>query len=155
MVRLKVLAWLKMQDLSRRTTKTTEWNVCPAKIQISPGIYPDWSVSSLYAWRKLWHWLPTERTAKTLIRLGGCPGWSESSLGAHVILLVLSCGGSFDKTKKAWTNHPFSTTMSKKIKPTRAKLSREIRNQNFKNLHFNASSVFFFVTTIHWAALWD
>ena len=27
--------------------------------------------------------LPIERTAKTLIRLGGCPGWSESSLGAH------------------------------------------------------------------------
>ena len=23
------------------------------------------------------------RTVKTLIRLGGCPGWSESSLGAH------------------------------------------------------------------------
>ena len=23
------------------------------------------------------------RTAKTLIRLGGCPGWSDSSLGAH------------------------------------------------------------------------
>ena len=23
------------------------------------------------------------RTAKTLIRLGGCPGWSEPSLGAH------------------------------------------------------------------------
>ena len=35
------------------------------------------------------------RTAKTLIRLGGCPGWSESSLGAHAILLVLSWGGSF------------------------------------------------------------
>ena len=30
------------------------------------------------------------QTAKTLIRLGGCPGWSESSLGAHAILLVLS-----------------------------------------------------------------
>ena len=27
--------------------------------------------------------LPIERTAKTMIRLGGCPGWSESSLGAH------------------------------------------------------------------------
>ena len=38
--------------------------------------------------------LPFEHTVKTLIRLGGCPGWSESSLGAHVILLVLSCGGS-------------------------------------------------------------
>ena len=34
------------------------------------------------------------RTAKTLIRLGGCPGWSESSLGAHTILLVLSWDGS-------------------------------------------------------------
>ena len=35
------------------------------------------------------------RTAKTLIRLGECPGWSESSLGAHAILLVLSWGSSF------------------------------------------------------------
>ena len=33
------------------------------------------------------------RTAKTLSRRGGCPGWSESSLGAH-ILLVVSWGGS-------------------------------------------------------------
>ena len=37
------------------------------------------------------------RTAKTLIRLGGCPGWSEPSLGAHVILFVLWCCGSFFK----------------------------------------------------------
>ena len=29
-----------------------------------------------------------------LIRLGECPGWSESSLGALVILLVLSCSSS-------------------------------------------------------------
>ena len=34
------------------------------------------------------------RTALTLIRLGECPGWSESSLGAQIILLVLSCCGS-------------------------------------------------------------
>ena len=34
------------------------------------------------------------RIAKTLIRLGRCLGWSESSLGAHAILLVLSWGGS-------------------------------------------------------------
>ena len=38
--------------------------------------------------------LPIERTAKTLITLGGCPDWSESSLGAQIILLVLSWGGS-------------------------------------------------------------
>ena len=35
-------------------------------------------------------------TAKALFRLGGCPGWSESLLGAHVILLGLLCCGSFD-----------------------------------------------------------
>ena len=35
------------------------------------------------------------RTAKTLISLGGCPGWSESLLGTHAILLVLSWGGSY------------------------------------------------------------
>ena len=35
------------------------------------------------------------RTVKSLIRLGGCPGWSESSLGAHATLLVLSRSGSF------------------------------------------------------------
>ena len=34
-------------------------------------------------------------TAKCLIRLGGCQGWSESSVGARAILLVLSWGGSF------------------------------------------------------------
>ena len=38
--------------------------------------------------------LPIERTAKTLIRLGGWPGWSESSLGTKVILFVFSWGGS-------------------------------------------------------------
>ena len=40
--------------------------------------------------------LPIKRaTAKTLNRLGGCPGWSESSLGAHAILLDLSRCGSY------------------------------------------------------------
>ena len=34
------------------------------------------------------------RTTKTLIRQVGCPGGSESSLGAHAISLVLSWGGS-------------------------------------------------------------
>ena len=32
-------------------------------------------------------YLPIERTSKILIRLGGCLGWSESSLGAKIILL--------------------------------------------------------------------
>ena len=38
------------------------------------------------------------RTANTLIRLGGCPGSSESPLGVQVIFSVL-CGGSFGIAK--------------------------------------------------------
>ena len=38
------------------------------------------------------------RTASTLIRLSGCPGSTESSLGVQVILSVL-CGGSFGIAK--------------------------------------------------------
>ena len=33
--------------------------------------------------KKAWSLAPIELTAKMLIRLGGCPVWSESSLGAH------------------------------------------------------------------------
>ena len=58
-------------------------------------IYQVWPESSLSVWKALCHWLPTERTAKTLIRLDGCQGWFESSFGAGVILLVLSCTASF------------------------------------------------------------
>ena len=46
------------------------------------------------------------RTAKALIILCGCPAWSESSLDAHVILLVLSCSclsGNRCKICFSWT----------------------------------------------------
>ena len=42
---------------------------------------PDSSVGRVSA-ESLGPMLPITRAAKTLIRLGGCPGWSESSLGA-------------------------------------------------------------------------
>ena len=58
-------------------------SVRPAKTQISLGIRPVCSESSLSAWRELESLATTERTAKTLIRLSGCPGWFESSLVAH------------------------------------------------------------------------
>ena len=54
--------------------KTNKVSVRQAKNQIRLGIRPVWSESSLSAWRKLGplatHWAQ----AKTLIRLGGCPG---------------------------------------------------------------------------------
>ena len=36
------------------------------------------------------------QTAKTLIRLGGCPGWTESLLGAHA-KFILSWGGWYNQ----------------------------------------------------------
>ena len=75
-------------------TKPTKW-VCAQRRLRSAWASAQSDQSSLCA---QWVALRTQsffmRTAKTLIRLGGCPGWSESSLGAHAILLVLSCRGS-------------------------------------------------------------
>ena len=96
--------------MSPLTTKPTKWPVHPTKTQISLGIRPVWSESSLSA---SWRNHVSLAVAKTLIRLGRCPGWSESSLGAQVILLVLSCGGAncvFADTKKLneeWRTWPF------------------------------------------------
>ena len=94
------LILITVQTIRKRTLiephhdKTIKMTVRPAKTQISLGIRPVWSESSLCA--QLVAKIQTffMRTAKTLISLGGCQGWSESSLGAHAILLVLSWGGS-------------------------------------------------------------
>ena len=86
---------LSYQYLSRLMTKPTKWHVCSAKIQISLGVRPVWSESSLSTWRKLGSSATIKHIAKTLIRLGECPGWSESLLGADAILLALSWDGSF------------------------------------------------------------
>ena len=81
--------------LSRLMTKPTKWHVRLVKTQISLGVRPVYQ-SLLSAWRKLGsfttHWTHSE----TPIRLGRCQGWSESWLGA-VILLLLSCGSSNNK----------------------------------------------------------
>ena len=73
--------------------KPTKWPLRPVITQISLGIRPVWSV---FAVRMKKHWVLSYPLSIqwTLIRLGGCPGWFESSLGAHVSLLVLSCCGS-------------------------------------------------------------
>ena len=83
------------RHLRRIMTKPIKWRVRPAKTQIRPGHLP--SLIRVFAVR-----LKKARTLSyplstqgRLIRLARCPGWSESSLGAHAILLVLSRCGSF------------------------------------------------------------
>ena len=57
-------------------------NECaPSEDSDQPGRPP--SMIKVFAVRMKNDWLPIKRTAKILIRLSGCLGWSESSLGAH------------------------------------------------------------------------
>ena len=67
----------------------------PAKTQIILGIHPIWSVFAVRM-KKAWVLSYLLWAQQRLIRLGRCPGWSESLLGAHAILLVLSCTDTFD-----------------------------------------------------------
>ena len=79
-------------------TKPTKWSVCPAKTLISLGIHPVWSVFTVRLKKALVLSYPLS-AQRRLIRLGGCPGCSESSLGtqsfcwfchaaAHLFLLM-------------------------------------------------------------------
>ena len=75
-------------------TKPTKWHVRPAKTLISLDIRSVWSESPLCAWRKLGslatHWAHSEDSDQT----GRMPRVIWVSLGAQVILLVLTWGGS-------------------------------------------------------------
>ena len=87
--------------MSRLVTKPTKWLVRPAKTQRSA-----WAsaqsyqslIRSLSAWRKLGSLATHWAQAKTLIRLGECPGWSVFT-GRIATLLVLSCCGSNQECK--------------------------------------------------------
>ena len=100
--------------MSRRTNyvpsepqhdKTNKVNVRPAKTQISLGIRPVWSESSLYAWRKLGslatHWAQSEDSDQT----GRMPRLIWVFAGRTVTLLVLSCRGSFNVPGKKKKNN--------------------------------------------------
>ena len=77
--------------------KTNNVVVRPAKTQISLGIHPVWSESSLSAWRKLGplatHWAHSEDSDQTL----RMPRLIWVFAGRTATLLVLSRGGSNTK----------------------------------------------------------
>ena len=78
-----------------RHDKTNKMSVRPAKTQISLGIRPVWSESSLFAWRNLWslatHWVHSEDSDQT----GQMPRLIWVFAGHTVILLLFfSCCGS-------------------------------------------------------------
>ena len=80
------LVWNPIDSVSTknepRHDKTNKLSVRPVKTQISLGIRPVWSVIAVHM-KKAWVLSCPLNTQRRLIRLGGCPGWSESSLGAQ------------------------------------------------------------------------
>ena len=82
------------QFIGHSTTKPTKWYV-PQQIFRSAwaSAQSDQSLRSAFN-REFRAQCFFMRTVKTLIRLGECPGWSESSLGTQVILLISSCSDS-------------------------------------------------------------
>ena len=85
----------KLDDMSRLMIKPTEWLCARRRLRLAwVSAHTDQSLRCPYE-ESLGPLLATERTAKTLIRLGGCPGWSESSLGAHSFCWFCQWGGSY------------------------------------------------------------
>ena len=75
--------------------KTSKMTVCPAKTQISLGIHPVWSESSLCA-----QWVAKDPSflhvdSEDSDQTGRMPRLIWDFVCAHAILLVLSCGSSF------------------------------------------------------------
>ena len=83
-----IIILLFVCNLSRRMTKPTKWPVHPAKTQISLGIYPVWSESSLCAKDTSFFHVDSEDSDQNAQA-------DLSLLGAQVILLVLLCCSSF------------------------------------------------------------
>ena len=75
-------------------TKPIKWHVRQAKTQISLGIRPVWSESSLSAWRKLVSLATHLAHSKDSDQTGRMPRLIWVFAGRTVILLVLSWGGS-------------------------------------------------------------
>ena len=80
-----------------RHDKTNEVSVRPAKTQISLGIHPVWSESSLSAWRKLRSLATHQAHSEDSDQTGRMPRLIWVFTGRTVTLLVLSWGGSYLK----------------------------------------------------------
>ena len=85
----------RKSNLSRDMTKPTKWHVRPAKTQISLGIRSIWSESSLSAWRNLGSLATNWAHAEDSDQTGRMPRLIWVFAGRTLLLLVLSCRGSF------------------------------------------------------------
>ena len=126
--------------------KTNKVSVRPAETQISLGIRPVWSESSLSAWRKLGplatHWAHSEDSDQT----GRMPSLIRVFAGRTTTLLVLSRGGSFNvyKTALDWPDVLWYNEKKKKKKTVK----------NAKNVTINIFRSFNSFRWSCWRKMW-
>ena len=104
--RLKVENRIKYEPAHDKTNKMA---CAPSKDSVQPGNLPSLIRAFAVRMKKAWVLSYLLSTQPRLIRLSGCPGLSESLLGAHSILLVLSCAGSYDKGNNNEKNGSFES----------------------------------------------
>ena len=83
-----------VHNMSRLVTKPAKWHVCPAKTQISLGIRPVWSVFAVHM-KKAWVLSYPLSAQRDSDQTGRMPRLIWVFAGRTVILLVLSCRGSY------------------------------------------------------------
>ena len=99
-IHIQVFQYLQLELPHGKTNKMTR---ASSKDSDQPGHPPVLISLRCLHEQALGSWLPIKPTAKTLIRLGECPGSSESLPGAQVILLVLPCCGMFNNVQLVMT----------------------------------------------------
>ena len=103
---------------NRLTTIPTKWVCAQPRLRSAwASAQSDQSLRCIHE-ETLGPQLPTEHNAKTLIRLGGCPGWSEFSLGSQSFCWVCHVAANF--TVQWNTNH-----LVKVKQPTRERNRKE------------------------------
>ena len=97
--------------ISRRMTKPTKWPVRPVTAQISLGICPVWSESSLSAWRKLGslatHWehcVDSGQTGWMPRLISVFAGRTGHFVGSFICTKTCLCGACFINWATSWEN---------------------------------------------------
>ena len=108
------LVYTVYQDLYEQPhDKTNKMACAPSEDSDQPGHLPSLIRVFPVCMKKVQILSYPLSTQQRLIRLGGCPGWSEWSLGAHVFLLRLKYLGplrwsTFFAGIKLWESHTCS-----------------------------------------------
>ena len=133
-----------MNSYEPRHDKTNKMRARPAKTQISLGIRPVWSESSLGA-----QWVAKNPSflhadSENSHQTGRCPGWSVSSLGAHSFCWFCHVAAQYSKTSTGMHVHNSYRPDTEAVSSSQNKELFDLRNiiclRNFESLSLKIST---------------